>query len=168
MSTVPGMHVLYKIPVISSPKEKEVTFAETAKKMCINVASRVDAFFLKTPALLWVSLLQTAKIAIKFTVCVLTLNLSKHVCESWSFSGVLADAMFLYLISKKVAETAKVIVCGPTEKYKPSYEALPLLLAEVFCGEYHNDLVDSKGHGATFNQAYNTINRPRPAIDAPS
>ncbi len=159
---IPGMLQWFDDPIIPPPVEKKLTFEEKVKTVCTNVASRVDAFFLKTPALLWAGLLQTAKIAIKFTVCVLTLNQCRRLCESWSFSGTLADLTLLGAISLKVAETAKVVVSGPTEKYMPSYKALPLLLAEVFFGEYHNKFIDSKGHyhGVTLKNVSDMFNRP--------
>lgn len=105
-----------------------------------HTAGRIDALLLKIPSLIWVGLLQSTKIAIKFVACVITLNQSKHISQDWSFSGLERDTAMLMLFAKKTYLAAKDVIFAPKHNYKPSGLELFEGLGHVFGGDYHIDI----------------------------
>jgi len=101
-------------------------------------AGRVDALFLKIPAQMLVGALQSAKILLKATVCVLTCNQCKHIDKFWSFSGIENDVGILAGFVISVGFTVKDVILAPSAKYSLSGATLFKGVRLVFGGSYHD------------------------------
>jgi hypothetical protein len=103
-----------------------------------HTLGRIDSVF-RTVVGAWATVLMAAKVAIKFTVCLISFGILDRLIKSWGYEGLMRDGAMMLAMGYKTAMAARDVVVAPRDGYRTSVLSAINSLEYVFGGSYHED-----------------------------